>query len=142
MLNEYEKMAKDFCTKNHVKIWFSFIGMKQWRAIGAVTNTYRVSIVTPIKGFTVTFHDSINNTVTGARPTKYDILACLTKYNPGSFKDFCNDFGYDEYNRNSMSTYRAVLKEWERWKRPLQKNSLKNLEKFGKEESKNEKDCC
>lgn len=130
MLNEYEKQAMEFCEKNHVKIWFSFIGRKQWKEIGAAVNTYRVSIMTPIKSFTVTFHDSINNTVTGARPTKYDVLACLTKYDPGSFEDFCNEFGYDEYNRNSMSTYRAVLKEWEKMEEAFTEEQLEELRKI------------
>lgn len=130
MLNEYEKIAKDFCKKNHVKIWFSFIGRKQWKEIGAAVNTYRVSIMTPIKSFTVTFHDSINHTVTGARPTKYNVLACLTKYDPGSFEDFCNEFGYDEYNRNSMSTYRAVLKEWEKMEEAFTEEQLEELRKI------------
>lgn len=127
MMNEYEKMAKDFCTKNHVKIWISFIGMKWWKEIRATTNTYRVFITTPIKSFTVTFHDSINNTVTGARPTKYDVLACLTKCDPGSFEDFCSEFGYDEYNKNSMSTYRAVVKEWEKMEEAFTEEQLEEL---------------
>lgn len=130
MLNEYEKMAEDFCAKNHVKIWISFIGWKPWKEIGAAVNTYRVSIMTPIKSFTVTFHDSINNTVTGVRPTKYDVLACLTKYDPGSFEDFCNEFGYDEYNRNSMSTYRAVLREWEKMEEAFTEEQLEELRKI------------
>ena len=45
-------------------------------------------------------------------PTAYDILACLTKYNPGSFEDFCGDFGYDEDSRTAESTFLAVIKEW------------------------------
>ncbi len=28
-------------------------------------------------------------------PTAYDILACLTKYEVGTFDDFCSNFGYD-----------------------------------------------
>jgi len=46
-------------------------------------------------------------------PTLYDILACLTKYDPGSFKDFCSNYGYDEDSRKAFEVYIAVQKEWE-----------------------------
>lgn len=29
------------------------------------------------------------------KPTMYDILACLTKYETGSLEEFCREFGYD-----------------------------------------------
>jgi hypothetical protein len=45
-------------------------------------------------------------------PTMYDILTCITKYNPGSFEDFCGDFGYDEDSRSAEKTYKAVVKEY------------------------------
>jgi hypothetical protein len=40
-------------------------------------------------------------------------LACLTKYDPGSFEDFCNEFGYKEDSRTAERTYNAVVKEWQ-----------------------------
>lgn len=46
-------------------------------------------------------------------PTLYDILACLTKSDPGSFKDFCGDFGYEEDSRKAFDVYIAIQKEWE-----------------------------
>jgi len=46
-------------------------------------------------------------------PTEYDILACLTKYDPGTFEDFCADFGYDEDSRTAEKTYKAVRAEYE-----------------------------
>lgn len=45
-------------------------------------------------------------------PTAYDILACLTKYNPGSFEDFCSAYGYNEDSRLAEKTFLAVIKEW------------------------------
>jgi hypothetical protein len=46
------------------------------------------------------------------KPSEYSILSCLTKYDPGSFEDFCNEFGYDEDSRTAERTYNAVVKEW------------------------------
>jgi hypothetical protein len=47
------------------------------------------------------------------KPTSYDVLACLTKYEVGSFKDFCSEFGYDEGERKAHLIYKEALKEWE-----------------------------
>lgn len=48
-----------------------------------------------------------------SEPTNYDILACLQKYDVGSFEDFCSEFGYDEDSRKAEKTYNAVCKEYE-----------------------------
>ena len=46
-------------------------------------------------------------------PTDYDILSCLTKCDPGTFEDFCGDFGYDTDSRKTEKTYFAVQKEYQ-----------------------------
>jgi hypothetical protein len=45
-------------------------------------------------------------------PTTYDVLACLTKY-PGTFENFCSEFGYDEDSRKAEKIYKAVVNEWQ-----------------------------
>ena len=45
-------------------------------------------------------------------PDAYGILACLTKYDPGTFENFCSEFGYDTDSRRAKKTYKAVCKEW------------------------------
>ena len=50
--------------------------------------------------------------VKGSEPTAYDILACLTKYDPNTFEDFCSEFGYSIDSISAMETYKAVKKEW------------------------------
>lgn len=47
-----------------------------------------------------------------ATPTAYDVLSCLTKNDPGTFENFCSDFGYDEDSRKAEKTYIAVCEEW------------------------------
>ncbi len=47
-------------------------------------------------------------------PTEYSILACLQKYEAGTFENFCGDFGYDEYSRTAEKTYKAVVKEFDK----------------------------
>jgi hypothetical protein len=50
--------------------------------------------------------------IEGTAPTAYDILACLTKYDPGTFEDFCDNFGCDTDSRKAKKTYRAVMDEF------------------------------
>lgn len=47
-------------------------------------------------------------------PTLYDVLACLQKYDVGSFENFCGDFGYDLDSRSAKKTYKAVVKEYDK----------------------------
>lgn len=53
--------------------------------------------------------DKIHYPVT---PSAYDVLACLTKYDPGTFENFCSEFGYDTDSRKAEKTYKAVVDEW------------------------------
>lgn len=52
-------------------------------------------------------------TPTKTPPTPYDVLACLTKYDPGTFKDFCAGCGYSDDSIKALDTYRAVQDEWQ-----------------------------
>ena len=61
----------------------------------------------------VIFTDSVYNTENGIAVTIYNVLACLTKYDAGSFEDFCWSFGYDEDSRKAYKTYQAVVKEYQ-----------------------------
>lgn len=47
-----------------------------------------------------------------AVPSAYDVLACLQKYDPGTFEDFCSNCGYDEDSRAAERIYFAVQKEY------------------------------
>lgn len=51
-----------------------------------------------------------------ARPSAYDILACLEKYDVGTIDDFINEFGYEVRKwsdvRRIEDTYHAVVKEY------------------------------
>ena len=45
------------------------------------------------------------------KPTAYDVLSCVQKYDIGTFDDFCLDFGYDTDSRKAEKTYFAVQRE-------------------------------
>jgi len=45
-------------------------------------------------------------------PTEYSILACLTKYDPYSFEDFCGEYGYNTDSISANKIYEVVQNEW------------------------------
>ena len=45
-------------------------------------------------------------------PSEYSVLACLTKFDPGSFEDFCSEYGYDSDSKTADRVYAAVKEEW------------------------------
>ncbi len=47
-----------------------------------------------------------------AAPDAYSVLACLTKSDPGTFDNFCSDFGYDTDSKRAEKTYEAVKEEY------------------------------
>ena len=51
-----------------------------------------------------------------AVPSEYSILACLTKYDPGTMHDFFDEMGYEIESADDifsfMNTYNAVVKEY------------------------------
>lgn len=46
------------------------------------------------------------------KPSHYDILSCVQKYDVGTFEDFCSDFGYDTDSISGKETYEAVRNEY------------------------------
>lgn len=47
-----------------------------------------------------------------ARPTEYDILACVEKYSYDSFSDFCAEFGYSTDSISARETFLACGEEY------------------------------
>lgn len=48
------------------------------------------------------------------KPSAHDVLACLTKYDVGTFEDFCDDYGYNSDSRKHYKIYESVLEEFEK----------------------------
>ena len=114
-MNEYVKQAKDFLKSCNATMKITQIGYeanKNWNE-NVCRNTYRVSIKTPLGTMRVKFWDSVYNTERGIEPTEYDILACLEKYDVGTFEDFVDEFGYESDSlRCAKRIYKAVTREY------------------------------
>ena len=46
-------------------------------------------------------------------PGAYAVLAAITKYDVGTLKNFCDEFGYDVDSKKAEKTYGAVCQEWQ-----------------------------
>lgn len=109
-MSMYEKAANEFASKHGVKL--TVIGSefrKYFPEDKECRYVFKMKIQRGRKSYTFTFGQSIAN---GSKePTMYDVLACFTKYDVGSFEDFCGEFGYSNDSRTAERIYKAVVKE-------------------------------
>lgn len=116
--NEYTRQAVDFLRKHGAKMTISFKGVDEtgFNKYG-MNFLYRVRIDRDHKTFSFDFHDSVYNCQHNMRPTTYDVLACLEKYEvPEDVWDFASLYGYEidskeEWKRVSK-IHKAVEKEY------------------------------
>lgn len=67
---------------------------------------------------------------TKSTPKPYDILSCLTKYDPGTFDSFCSEFGYDTDSMRANKTYLAVQKEYSDLSRLFNESELESMQEI------------
>jgi hypothetical protein len=107
----YQQQANDFATAtgtklkiNHTEHGKHFADDKQDRYI------FNCTLTRNGKRYTFNFGQSI--AAGNTPPTMYDVLTCLTKYNPETFVHFCREYGYDFDSINALKTYKAVQREF------------------------------
>lgn len=113
-MNEYDKQAEDFLKKTGTTFnVLTYCGRKPMPNNGNdMMDKWVVEFVRGNNEWYFDFYMGLGNN--GAKPKAYDVLACLTKYDVGSFEDFCADFGYDAYDEDGRSKkiYKAVCNEY------------------------------
>lgn len=112
-ISDYQQQAIDFATKYNVKLSIGSpdYGKMGWDKKEDCRYIFPCRLSRNGKSYSFKFGQSIASG--SEEPTIYDILACMTKYDPGTFENFCADFGYDSDSRTAEKTYKAVCKEWE-----------------------------
>ena len=65
-----------------------------------------------------------------ATPSAYDVLACMTKYDPGTFGDFCCEYGYNEDSRTAERIYFATQKEYTQLARLFTAEQMEELQEI------------
>lgn len=110
-MSEYTEQADKFLTETETTFKslykdhnFYFPDDKDRRDI------YSITLKNKSGKYSFTFGQSTANT--GTHPTSYSVLASITKSDPGTFENFCSEFGYEQDSRNAEKTYKAVCKEW------------------------------
>ena len=121
--------------KTYSKMKIEYVGLavnKEWKE-KEKRCLYEITLTSPRGSMTFDFWDSIRNTrirtmpfdaynvqankelaakKKAAVPSVYDVLACLQKCDPGTFENFCSDYGYDEDSRTAIRVYLAVQNEY------------------------------
>lgn len=134
-MDEYIKQATDFLQKTYSKMKIEYVGLavnKEWKE-KEKRCLYEITLTSPRGSMAFDFWDSIRNTrirtmpfdaynvqankelaakKKAAVPSVYDVLACLQKCDPGTFENFCSDYGYDEDSRTAIRVYLAVQNEY------------------------------
>lgn len=112
METNYKQQAADFLKSTGTNLTVKYLKHdKYFTDDKTARDIYQFTFIRNGIEFSALFGQSIAST--GEQPTAYDILACLTKCDPGTFYDFCSDFGYDSDSRAAEKIYKAVCKEWE-----------------------------
>ena len=66
-----------------------------------------------IARYSSTFGDSVFNTARGGPVPNADaVLGCLTWFDPGTHKDFCDNYGVEEDSIKGLKLYNAVRREY------------------------------
>ena len=112
---DYQKQAQDFLKSTdttfksvYLKHGTHFHGESETRDI------YRITLSNSRGKWSFNFGQSTAQSNGDTHPTAYDVLASMTKYDPGTFDQFCSEYGYDADLKDSKKTYNAVVKEWDR----------------------------
>ena len=116
-MNDYTKQAEDFlqATGTTFTVIYQYTG-PYFQGDKEKRDVFRFTLKNAKGEYSSTFGDSIRNTEDRAKrakgykkPSAYDILACLEKYEPDTFENWCRECGYDE---QPLSEYPKVLKVW------------------------------
>ncbi len=114
---DYEKQANDFLNKHGITFQAIFKGDKcpPWDDDKHIHgDRYLCKFKRDGKRFSLSFWNSKHDQLNGNKPTAYDVLACLEKYEPEDFKNWAEGYGYDTDSRKVYKTYNAVCKEWDK----------------------------
>lgn len=118
-MNNYTQQAKDFVSEMGIEIIKTFVGTKKYFPEDTQPrDVYEIIIKRGDKHFSFSYGDSIVNTESHAiqafrkKPSDYDILSVLEKYEPEEDIDsFANSLGIEKPSE-AIRIHEAVKKIW------------------------------
>ena len=132
-VSSYEQQAIDFANKYGVKLSIGKPTYKTHFNDGQMRWVFPCKLSRNGKTYSFTFGQSI--AAGKSEPTMYDVLACMTKYDPESFQFFCSNYGYNEVdletgkqNKMAYKTYLAVCREYEGMCRLFNSEELEEMQ--------------
>lgn len=108
-----EKQANDFLKETGAEIKIRFLKNDVYFPEDTQTrDIYKFTISRGLSKYSGKFGASLKDTEERNTPNAYDILSCLTKYEPESLDEFAEVYGY---TKPSVATriHKAVKKEYE-----------------------------
>lgn len=128
-ITDYQQQAIDFLRSTNTEFSVSYKAHDFYFDDDKDTrDIYYITLKNDRHRYRFTFGQSIANT--GTAPTPYDVLSVLTKYDVGTFENFCSDFGYDTDSRKAEKLYKAVLKEWDNVRKLFTDEELNQLQEI------------
>ena len=106
---DYQQQALDFLQSTNTKFSVKFLDhAKYFDDDDTTRDIYEITIARNGRKFVFKFGQSVVKSgryknKKYSEPTAYDVLAYLTKYDPGTFENFCGDFGYDTERKIKIS---------------------------------------
>ena len=115
-MNEYETQAEKFLqdTGTSFENLGTIVSKPRWAEPGKPWGgeCFLIQFKRDDKTYFVDFYGSAHMKTHCIGPTAYDVLSCLTKSDPGSFEEFCGDYGYVTDSRRAYATWEDVKEEW------------------------------
>jgi len=126
MTSEYIKQAQKFLKDNETRLNINFIKTgKHFKDDKEDRDLYHFILSNKNGIYAAQFGDSIQNTryrLSGKtiadnkpawkKPNAYDILSCLSGYDPEDFENFCAAYGYDDDSISALKVYDKVKAEY------------------------------
>ena len=121
-MSEYEIQANEFLKKAETKMTISRTGEIHGFPFDPHDTLwhykYQITLTRHHKQYRFTFYDSHHNWLNNKRPSRYDVLACVEKYDPDTFDSFVSEYGYKiegngDYKR-VRKVYEACSKQYQR----------------------------
>ena len=129
-MSEYTQQANDFAKKYGVTLEIGDQTQGNYWKDG-IRNRFECTLTRGKQSYEFEFTMGVGST---DEPTMYDALACMQKFDVGSFEDFCSEFGYNDLPLSAytetMKTYKAVCKEFEAMER-LFSDCMEELQEIG-----------